>query len=88
MELLIYRHLWGITEAWETLFPRIKDLNLTLFARPQSGVFTSMRGWGTKKALRFLTRVLLNTNDTCSRTNGGGRRCGMHRRREDWPNRP
>ena len=26
MELLIYRHLWGITEAWETLFPRIKDL--------------------------------------------------------------
>ena len=88
MELLIYRHLWGITEAWETLFPRIKDLNLTLFARPQIGVFTSTRGWGTKRALRFRTHVLLNTNDMCLRTNGGGRRCGMHRRREDWQSRP
>lgn len=26
MELLIFRHLWGITEEWETLFPRIKEL--------------------------------------------------------------
>ena len=26
MKLLIFRHLWGITEPWESLFPRIKEL--------------------------------------------------------------
>jgi len=26
MELAIYRHLWGITEPWETLFPKIRKL--------------------------------------------------------------
>jgi sugar phosphate isomerase/epimerase len=26
MELRVFRHLWGITEAWETLFPKIRDL--------------------------------------------------------------
>lgn len=26
MELTIFRHLWGITEPWETLFPKIKSL--------------------------------------------------------------
>jgi sugar phosphate isomerase/epimerase len=26
MELSIYRHLWGITEPWETLFPKIRML--------------------------------------------------------------
>ena len=26
MELRIFRHLWGITEPWETLFPKIHDL--------------------------------------------------------------
>lgn len=27
MELRIFRHLWGITESWETLFPKIRELN-------------------------------------------------------------
>ena len=26
MELLVFRHLWGITEPWETLFPKIRHL--------------------------------------------------------------
>ena len=26
MELLIFRHLWGLTEPWETLFPTIRGL--------------------------------------------------------------
>jgi sugar phosphate isomerase/epimerase len=26
MELRIFRHLWGITEPWKTLFPKIRDL--------------------------------------------------------------
>jgi sugar phosphate isomerase/epimerase len=26
MELRVFRHLWGITEPWETLFPRIREL--------------------------------------------------------------
>jgi sugar phosphate isomerase/epimerase len=26
MDLRIFRHLWGITEPWETLFPKIHDL--------------------------------------------------------------
>jgi sugar phosphate isomerase/epimerase len=26
MQLKIFRHLWGITESWETLFPKIYDL--------------------------------------------------------------
>ncbi len=27
MELKIFRHLWGLTDPWEALFPTIKDLN-------------------------------------------------------------
>jgi sugar phosphate isomerase/epimerase len=26
MELRVFRHLWGITETWEDLFPKIRDL--------------------------------------------------------------
>lgn len=26
MDLVIYRHLWGITESWESVFPKIREL--------------------------------------------------------------
>ncbi len=26
MKLTLYRHLWGVEEAWETVFPKIKEL--------------------------------------------------------------
>ena len=34
MQLVSVRHLWGITEAWETLFPRIAAEGFTAIELP------------------------------------------------------
>src|SRR5258708_6568463 len=34
MDLVLIRHLWGISEAWETVFPRIKADGFTGIESP------------------------------------------------------
>ncbi len=60
MELSIFRHLWGITEGWETLFPRISALGYRGIEHilPEEGDVSRFRHLLDKHGFKYIAQIV------------------------------
>lgn len=60
MELMIFRHLWGITEPWETLFPKIRDLGYQGIEHilPESSDVDRFQGLLERNGFTYIAQVI------------------------------